>query len=78
MLDIGHSLRDKVCQRIIITGGSSGLRRDEQMSDKEFKEQAEALQRAAKKVCASQEAAREFLVRAGIATKSGKLTKAYR
>ncbi len=48
------------------------------MSDKEFKEKAKGLQRAAKKACVSQEAARAFLVRAGIATKSGKLAKAYR
>jgi len=48
------------------------------MSNKKFKEQVEALQHAAKKACASQQAAREFLIRAGIATKSGKLAKAYR
>lgn len=48
------------------------------MSNKEYKEQAEALRRAAEKACASEEAARKFLVRAGIATKNGKLAKAYR
>lgn len=48
------------------------------VSDREYKGQAEALRRAAEKACASWEAARKFLVRAGIATKSGELTKAYR
>jgi len=48
------------------------------MSEKELKERAEAIRRAAKKACISKDSARAFLIRAGIATKNGKLTKVYR
>lgn len=48
------------------------------MTEKELKKQSEAMRRVAKAACASQESARAFLVRAGIITKTGKLTKAYR
>lgn len=48
------------------------------MSEKELRERADAIRRAAKKACVSKDAARAFLVRAGIATKSGKLAKVYR
>jgi hypothetical protein len=48
------------------------------MSDKELKKKIEAIRRLRKEVCVSKEAARDFLVKAGICTKSGKLAKAYR
>ncbi len=48
------------------------------MSEKELKEQVEAIRRKTKEVCVSKEAALNFLVKAGICTKSGKLAKAYR
>jgi len=48
------------------------------MSDKELTKQVEAIKRLKVEVSASKEAARDFLVKAGICTKSGKLAKAYR
>ena len=48
------------------------------MSNKELQRQVEAMRRLRKQVCASKETAREFLVKTGIGTKSGKLAKAYK
>lgn len=48
------------------------------MSDKAIQKQIEAIRRATKEACASEAAARAFLVRAGILTKSGKPAPAYR
>jgi len=48
------------------------------MTAKEITEQNRIIKKIAKKITASRKASREFLVTAGIHTKSGKLTKAYR
>ncbi|MBW7866371.1 MAG: hypothetical protein H3C30_18375 [Candidatus Hydrogenedentes bacterium] len=48
------------------------------MTKKELKKNSEEMKRLRLKVCASKESARDFLVKAGICTKSGRLAKAYR
>jgi len=48
------------------------------MSDQEFKKTMAALKTAERKHKASPKAALAFLVRAGIATKAGKLAKPYK
>jgi hypothetical protein len=48
------------------------------MSEKELRKQADGLKRLQRKVCLSKESALDFLVKAGICTKSGRLSKAYR
>jgi hypothetical protein len=48
------------------------------MTEKELKRELEEMRKTARTACASKEAARAFLVKVGIITKSGKLAKPYR
>ncbi|MGC1479015.1 MAG: hypothetical protein WA771_00815 [Chthoniobacterales bacterium] len=47
------------------------------MTPKQVREEVETIQRASKKILASKETAREFLVKFGFITKSGKVTRRY-
>lgn len=51
---------------------------EKHLSEKELKRKVEGLKRLRRKVCASKESARDFLVKAGICTRAGTLRKAYR
>lgn len=48
------------------------------MTDKELKKLLADMRITANEACASRESARDFLVKIGIMTKSGKLAKPYR
>ena len=48
------------------------------MSEKELKKRIAELRRLKKKICSSKESALDFLVKAGICTKTGMLKGAYR
>lgn len=47
-------------------------------SDKEIEEIIKAMRKLRKKICATRESARAFLVKAGIITKKGNLREPYR
>ena len=48
------------------------------MTEKELKKLLEEMKRVGKEACATPESARAFLIKVGIITKSGKLSKHYR
>lgn len=48
------------------------------MTDKQIEEQIQAIRKLREEVKSSKKKARELLIKVGICTKSGKLTKAYR